>query len=129
MQRKSPPIMYLLHTDLFPDYSSCPAMFSFPLSLFSSAPHATAQLFLVLLEGISRAKLCWMGLLIGEPGAFSLPFHLHLPLLIVPTGSNQLVRIIDSSSVGCTLISNGRRSSSLFPLSFLGLPLLCGVFS
>jgi hypothetical protein len=72
---------------------------------------------------------CWMELLMGEPSAFSLPFHPPLPLLVVPIGPDQLVSIVDPSTVGCTLSSAGGRSSSLFPVSFLGLPLLHGVHS
>jgi hypothetical protein len=72
---------------------------------------------------------CWMELLMGEPSAFSLPFHPPLPLLVVPTGPDQLVSVIDPSAMGCTLSSAGGRSSSLFPISFLGLPLLHGVRS
>jgi hypothetical protein len=58
---------------------------------------------------------CWMELLTGEPSAFSLPFHPPLPLLVVPTGPDQLVSVIDPSVVGCTLISAGGGLPPFFP--------------
>jgi hypothetical protein len=70
-----------------------------------------------------------MELLTEETSSFALPFHPPLPLLVFPIGLDQLVRAIYPSGVGCTLILVGGRSSSLFPVSFLGLPLLHGVRS
>jgi hypothetical protein len=70
-----------------------------------------------------------MGLLTGEPNPFTLPFHPPLPLLAVSTSPNQLVSVVDSSAARYTLSSAWGRSPSLFPVSFLGLPLLCGVYS
>jgi hypothetical protein len=58
--------------DLLLDYSSHPAMFSFPLSLSSSTPCATAQLYIVLPEAVSGAKLCF----------------LHDPTMLMPPGSS-----------------------------------------
>jgi hypothetical protein len=65
----------------------------------------------------------------GEPSPFTLPFHPPLPLLAVSTSPDQLVSIVDSSAAGYTLSSARGRSPSLFPMSFLGLPLLHGVHS
>jgi hypothetical protein len=62
--------MFVLHIDLFLDYSSLPVMFYFPLSLSYSMPHTTAQLYLVLPEAISGAKL----------------YFLHDPVMSTPLG-------------------------------------------
>ena len=46
--------------DLLLDYSSCPAMISFPLSLSSFTPCAATQLYLVLPKAASGDKMCFL---------------------------------------------------------------------
>jgi hypothetical protein len=66
------PIMHLLHAHPLPDCFSHHVTFPFPCSLPSSAPRATAQLCLELLEAVSGAKLCF----------------LHDPATPIPPGSS-----------------------------------------
>jgi hypothetical protein len=60
MQGKNLPTMYLLCVGRLSDYPLHLVMHSASLSLSSFAPHVIAQLYLALIEAVSRGKLCYL---------------------------------------------------------------------